>query len=79
MVRYIILSKLLLSCINFLRSFILYTMLYVSIDRIYYGIILLLPCVGPSFFGNSLSYHMIFGLWFYFVMLHHEYLLIKSP
>ncbi|KAI9256441.1 hypothetical protein BDA99DRAFT_516387 [Phascolomyces articulosus] len=54
-------------------------MLYVSIDRMYYGIILLLPCVKPSFFGNSLLCHMIFGLWFFYVMLHHEYLLIKSP
>ncbi|KAI9274553.1 hypothetical protein BDA99DRAFT_497881 [Phascolomyces articulosus] len=62
MVRYIMSSKLLLSCINLLRSSILCTMLYVSIDRMYYGIILLLPCVKPSFFGNSLLCHMIFGL-----------------
>ncbi|KAI9244364.1 hypothetical protein BDA99DRAFT_529161 [Phascolomyces articulosus] len=78
MVRYIMSSKLLLSCINLLRSSILCTMLYVSIDCIYYGIILLLPCVKPSFFGNSLLCHMIFGLWFYF-MLHHEHPLIKPP
>ncbi|KAI9263351.1 hypothetical protein BDA99DRAFT_510008 [Phascolomyces articulosus] len=60
MVQYIMSSKLLLSCINLLRSSILCTMLYLS------------------FFGNFLLCHMIFGLWFYF-MMHHEHPLIKPP